>query len=676
MEPLAWFFDFHSTKNIRINHDPDIEGMIKVFKENNVEEIFTFTKCHVGFAYYPTEFGTPHPRMKGDAFGDVCRACHDAGIKVVAYYSFGIDGEAGRANRDWLQVKPGGVQVVDDWYASVCPFTPYTDKLMLPMLDEIISRYPIDGFFFDTMGALSTCYCDYCKKEFKEAEGLDIPREETDPGIVEYARFKYNRGIKLLKKVAAFLQERKPGIKVGFNQIGTIRFPEKLPEGINYLTLDFSTFCHQSHQGSLCSAFASTTGLRADIMNTTFNQGWGDWTPRTPASLEQFAASVWLRGCRPHFGDRLRPENRLDKISEKNITLLADVHDRLLKEYPEDNENAEISFDVLAFFSKYKKYGENFEKFGRGGSGNPDVEGFHRLLLDAGANFAITVDDYLDENIKKGKLLILPELTKIDESSEALIKDYVEAGGKVLIVGSIPKVDGQPLSWIGLKQDDKPWQDHIYMPVWNNDDIGGGVHTVLARGDFYKIELTGAEKVIPAIKPYDCLYGVKFGWGIGPASCEPSEYPLLTKMSIGKGEVWYLEASIFSDYEENANWTQISWFRGLLEKIIPDPDLRVVSEAGTVEGVLHKSEKSSWVFLINHGGEQYSGNPGDIKKWTRTFEPLPPFPIRVELTADNKQPDSVLCMGEKIDYSIANGKIVIEMTLDKIWKAIRINWIM
>ena len=211
------------------------------------------------------------------------------------------------------------------------------------------------------------------------------------------------------------------------------------------------------------------------------------------------------------------------------------------------------------------------------------------------------------------------------------------------------------------------------MPVWDKKD-NEGIDTVLVRGDFHKLKLAGAQEVASAIKAYDCVYGMKFGWGIGPASQEESEYPLITKVKLGKGEVWYLEANIFSDYNENANWTQISWYRGLLEKLLPTPSLRIISDNGTVEGVLHESKESSWIFILNHGGEQFSNNPGNQQKWARTFEPLPAFPIKIEIAVRNKKPKNVSCMGKKIEYSQKNGKLTIEIKADTIWKALKINW--
>lgn len=120
MRPMGWHFDLHSHKNIRINHDPDVGGMARTLRECGVEEIITFAKGHVGFAYYPTRVGTVHPRMKGDAFGDIVAACKAEGIRVLAYVSFGVDGEAGRRHADWVQMRAPGVPdfFSEDWFVN------------------------------------------------------------------------------------------------------------------------------------------------------------------------------------------------------------------------------------------------------------------------------------------------------------------------------------------------------------------------------------------------------------------------------------------------------------------------------------------------------------------------------------------------------------------------------
>ena len=480
MFKLSWHFDFHSHKNIRINHASDVAEMGRTLRECGVEEIITFAKGHDGFAYYPTKVGTPHPRMKGDAFGDVVRACKAEGVRVLAYVSFGIDGEAGRRHPEWAQVFADGPKITDDWFVSVCPFTPYLDHLMLPMIDEILKSYPVDGFFFDTMGAMGICYCDWCEKEFREKHGAAIPRDPHAANRGIYGRFRHDRSLRMIHRVGTFIAERKPDAKVGFNHVGSIRYPERMPKGISCLTLDFSTFGPQSLQASLCAAFGSTANLPADVMNTILNQGWGDWSPRPLPALEQVAAAVWARRCRPYIGDRLRPENRLDPITVRAMRFMSGVSRRIAAEYPA--EDSRLLPDILLLNSPRCMYGDDMRDFAVRPCAMPVLSGAHRLMVDAGANFAIVAECFLQDHIARTKLVVLPEMTSIEPETDTRLKEHVESGGKMLVVGRVPRAEGKPMDWLGVAAEGKPWQDHIYLPLWSESTDGS---PVLVRGDFH-----------------------------------------------------------------------------------------------------------------------------------------------------------------------------------------------
>ena len=41
----------------------------QLLQAGGIEEIITFAKCHVGFAYYPTKVGNVHPSLKFDLLG-------------------------------------------------------------------------------------------------------------------------------------------------------------------------------------------------------------------------------------------------------------------------------------------------------------------------------------------------------------------------------------------------------------------------------------------------------------------------------------------------------------------------------------------------------------------------------------------------------------------------------
>ena len=663
---ISWFFDCHSHENIRINHDPDVVAMARTFAECDIEEVTIHAKDHTGFAYYPSRVGPPHPKMRGDAFGDVAAACAQRGIDFIAYVSFGIDGEAGRRHHDWVQVQPEGRILTDDWFVSLCPFTAYLDELMLPMIAELLDEYPVNGFFFDTMRALGTCYCDCCTRDFRNAHNLAIPNEADDSNWGIYGQFRRTRGMALLDRVSRFIKDRKPDATVGFNQVGTIRFPERLPDGINRLTLDFRTYTQQSRQASMSAAYGSTTGIEAEIFVTIFNQGWGDWSPRPMPGLEQTMIPIWARNCQPTLGDRLRPENRLGSASINAMAFVARLKERVGASFPPSE--ATLKPDVLLLHTPGQMYGADMRRFGDDSTGMRPVEGAHHLLLDCGANFAIASEDYLDDELLSVSLVVLPELESIAPGTDKLLRDYVQGGGRVLVIGQ------PPIDWLGLEAKAEPWQDHVWLPPWDDgsDAVGAAEpEPVLVVGDYYESVTTEAEVVLEAIRPYDCAHGVRYGWGIGPAETALSGVPLVARRRFGKGEIWCLAAPICSDYEQHANWTQIAWMRELLRRIVPTPAARVVSHSGSIEVVVQRTRQSTWLILVNHGGEQLNGDG----RWSRVLSPLPAYPYTLEVQDDDgRRPASVVCGDELVTYDLVNDVVTIPGLLDAAWRVIRVDW--
>ena len=668
MENLAWHFDFHSHKSIRINHDPDVASMARTLREAGVEEIITFAKCHTGFAYYPTRFGTPHPRMIGDAFGDVARACRDEGIRVLAYISFGIDGEAGRRHPEWAQVgnPDRGPHITEDHFVATCPYTPYIDELMLPMIAEILDNYPVDGFFFDTMGAMGICHCQSCLAEYREHTGRPIPRGPAEPDWGKYGAFRRERAWRVVERVGRAITDRDPGMKVGFNWVGTSRYPETMPAGVTCLTCDYSTTGPQSLQASYHACYGKTADRPCDVMYTIINQGWGDWAPRPLAGLEQTGVTVWAHGCRPYLGDRLHPTNRLDPMSERAIRFMGGVQETVRASYPD--ADSEQVCEILTVIGPASIYGVDTDRFATDLSRTVPVQGMHRLLLDAGYPQAITTEDLLLDRLSGVRLVILSESEAVTPETDVLLRSFVESGGRLLVTGRLPRVDGEPMAWCGVNTEPEPWQDHIYLPLWAEDPTQS---PVLVHGPFHRTLATTADSVLFTIQPYDCSYGMRFGHATGPASFECSDVPAVTRLAYGSGEVWFLAAPLGSDYDRLANTWQAGWMRGLLQRLVPEARVRLVSEAGTVEVVAHANTDTTWAFLINHGGEQLSFS----SRTARTFDFVPPYPAALEIRDPaGRSPKAVTIRGEAVEWNSDNGVVRIPQVADSIWRVVRVDW--
>ena len=683
MLKLCWHFDFHSHRDVNIGRDPDTDGAAAALAGAGVEEIITFAKGHCGYTYYPTDVPTcyRHPNMVGDPFGDVVRSVRQAGLHVLAYVSFGIDGEGARHHPHWRQVGRDGPVDSPDWFIPVCPFTSYTDECVLPQVAEIIDRYEVNGLFFDTMGALGICYCDCCRRAFVEAHGREIPRETSDDGHGIYGRFRHDRGFALLDRLSDFIQKRLPGAAVGFNQVGTPPYPERMPSGCTRLTLDFRTNGHQSRHASRSAAFGSTAPVTADVMTTIFNGGWGDWTPCPPERLEQVAVSIWARRCTGYFGDRMHPDNRLAAPTPEALKTLEALKARLTPHFPPDD--APLAADMLFLHGPGTQYGHDLRHFAlntwprlRNLSGAAD------LLLDSGQNTICTAEYCLADAIGPVmKLAVLPELESINPETDEQLRGFAKAGGRVLIVGRLPLVGDRPLSWAGVSQQSHPWQDHLYLPPL---DPSRAPEPVLVRGDAFAVTTDPpdpansrqvAEVIQPAIAPLDMRHGVRFGWGISPPGDSAGGFAAVTRLSVGDrgGSVWVLAAPIFSSYAEMGNWQQVRYLSDLLGRVLPRPFVRLKSPHGQVEAVTYADGTTAWVILINHGGETLSGDG----RWPRTWGPLPSH--RIELLVrdpEGRRPRDVSANGDRADFfwSEDDTSVTVPVKMDAIWKIVRVDW--
>ncbi|MCK4854673.1 MAG: alpha-L-fucosidase [Bacteroidales bacterium] len=126
----------------------DPEAWVKVAKEAGMRYIVITSKHHDGFALYPSDVtdwdvvdATPYGK---DLLGPLVDEAKKAGLKMGFYYS---------QAQDWNH--PGGAksrfQEGDGWdEAHKGDFDAYLENIALPQAREILSRYPLDIFWWDT----------------------------------------------------------------------------------------------------------------------------------------------------------------------------------------------------------------------------------------------------------------------------------------------------------------------------------------------------------------------------------------------------------------------------------------------------------------------------------------------------------------------------------------------
>lgn len=74
--------------------------------------------------------------------------------------------------------------------SSLCTLGPWGDRLV-EILTDIVKRYPdVKAFSFDGLHHYDTCYCQFCRKAYRDATGKEIPdRNMEDPEFRRYVHF-------------------------------------------------------------------------------------------------------------------------------------------------------------------------------------------------------------------------------------------------------------------------------------------------------------------------------------------------------------------------------------------------------------------------------------------------------------------------------------------------------
>lgn len=155
-------------------------------------------------AYYPSRVPW-HKQAQylggRDLFGEICRAAHEQGLAVMARM------DSNRAHEELYKAHPGWFAVdrlgkpykAGDLFIT-CINGPYYEEQIPAILTEIAEKYHPEGFTDNSWSGLgrdSICYCENCRKSFREKSGLDLPASQDwdDRAFRQWVRWSYDRRI-------------------------------------------------------------------------------------------------------------------------------------------------------------------------------------------------------------------------------------------------------------------------------------------------------------------------------------------------------------------------------------------------------------------------------------------------------------------------------------------------
>lgn len=195
-------------------------------------------------SFYPTSLPYQHPspwlseRPSRDLVGDAVAAAHVRGVRIIARMDFSkVHSDIAEAHPDWCYRTASGSHQIYNGLHSMCPSGEYYQQRSFDILEEVLTRYPVDGFFFNWFSFnerdysrryYGICHCGSCHRRFMELHGMELPATE-DWSTPAFPRWRaYTRQVldDIAARIREFIKERNPGTALILRQNSDVAFQE------------------------------------------------------------------------------------------------------------------------------------------------------------------------------------------------------------------------------------------------------------------------------------------------------------------------------------------------------------------------------------------------------------------------------------------------------------------
>lgn len=436
----AVHLDFHTLPGISdFGENFNAKQFAQTLKAAKVDFINAFAKCNIGFAYYPTRIGVPHPHMKFDMLGEIIQECHKLDIGVAAYFNVGLDHEMARKHREWCIVNEDGQVIQGDrtanFFRLMCLNSGYREYL-LSMIKEVCEMYPVDGIFLDCI-MTTPCYGNECNESMRE-RGMNVLSAEDAAAFAKGQVIDFIREVKeSIPNDILFLPN---GLgHINSKDLGTHIEIECLPGAWSY---DY--FASQA-------AYARTFGKQVVYMTGRFHASWGDFGGlKSKASLEYDCWDALSQGYAVSVGDHMHPRDGLD---QDVYQMIGEVYSDVEK-YEHWTAGTSMVSEIAIIMPEGCDMGANNVEF---------LQGQH--ILSAAARMLGELKytfDIMDEtaDISPYKVVILPDVITISPNFKEQLERFQASGGGIISTG-----------FSGLNQEKSAFAMDSWRMVYDGPDL-------------------------------------------------------------------------------------------------------------------------------------------------------------------------------------------------------------
>ncbi|MGK9230274.1 family 10 glycosylhydrolase [Inquilinus limosus] len=393
-------------------------------------------------AYYPSKVPFHYvSRYLGetDPFGTLVEGARRLGMHVMARVDpHAIHQDAADAHPEWIAVDRDGNKRRHWAYPSVwvtCAYSDYNFRFMPQVLREITRDYDIDAIFANRWQGHGVCYCDTCRRNFRDASGHDLPldADPENPAWMAWAAWRRAVLSRLVVEWDEAMKAIKPNTSFIPNMGGAslMEFDLKLIERhCPFLVVD-----DQGRRGTEPIWMSGRNGKR---MRATFRERpailitsigpeekyrWKDAVTTGP-EIRSWMLDGVVQGMLPWFTkfNGVVPDRRWVEPVVESFGLHAVLEPVLAATRPA----AEIA--IIDPATTLRHHGPETRK-----EAEADDLGFYQALVEEKLPFEMLSDQAMTpERLDRFKVVILANATCLSDAQCAALEAYVARGGSVV----------------------------------------------------------------------------------------------------------------------------------------------------------------------------------------------------------------------------------------------------
>jgi hypothetical protein len=677
-DPKAWHQRLKRIMQVNFNEKDaenfDVEAWADYLASCRAQATFLSVTNNV--AFYPTKFG------------ECARAAHKRNVRIMGRLSIDIAHlSLAEKHPDWFRrtadgkiATRGGIvsgPAMSAEYGPTCQFTSYYTDFVPSLIEEVVSRYEIDGIYSNGWPGTNVpkCYCAACRKI-------------GDPDTKAYKDAYLQRAKDLWGRYDGIVARHRPEMIFSGNLGGGFRGGDiDLKDLTQYAAWFIADNQGRGGVGAPAWDAAQQTRIAKAIVGNRP-------VPNSTGAYEISGAAVW----RNVTGNAHEVKLRLFQTTAAGGVLYYHWLG-FFQGFTEDRRWQKPGQEVLSWQEQHDRHFHNIRSIASvalvvaqrsnrlykappGTDGLDAVNGMYQILTEARIPFDVVLDTDLDAaKLARYSVLVLPNMALMSDLQAAQVQDFAARGGSVLATfetGAYDE-DGKPRSQLALAG--------LFGIKMTGSREGYGRNGAATEGSAFGSDGTPGqpatqriERTHPLVASFrDTHYIQGSSWRLpiaaqgAPILTHIAQYPMYPTEAVysrewhtdiptavalekGKARLVYLAEDIEASYFRNSAGDLGDLVTNALNWLVGDDRPLTVEGAGLVESYGWVTEPGYAVHLINYT------NPNFRSGGSRQVYAVGPQKVRLVLADDrpilqahllrSNQPLAVSQSGRVVEFTV------------------------